>query len=187
MSRIVLVLLCVTPALLFGSDALYEEARRKIDLIAEDRASRGSTIYLSVAEVNALVEGEIREEQIEGVTNPKVVLGDGRGTWSGVVDFSRLSQLENLRQNFLLRSLLKGTSPVAATILLTSGGGQATIDVEEVEIGETAFKGRTLAFLVEQVVLRDFPNARIGEPFELEHDVEKISIHPQGIRVKIRD
>ncbi len=187
MGRILIALLCLTPLLVSGSDALYEDARSKVDEIVNNQAARGATIRLSEAEVNALVRGEIRKQRIDGVTDPKVVLGEDRGTWSGMVDFAKVPQLEDLRQNFLLRSVLKGTSPVSATVLLTSGDGMATVDVESVTIGEATFEGRTLGFLVEQVILADFENAKIGQPFALEHNVERIKLRPGGIDIKMKD
>ena len=81
-----LALLLLTALALAGSDGMYESAKQKIERIASDQAERGSTVTLSTAEVNALVNGKIREEGIEGVRNPKVVLAGGKGTWSGIVD-----------------------------------------------------------------------------------------------------
>jgi len=182
-----LALLLLTALALAGSDGMYESAKQKIERIASDQAERGSTVTLSTAEVNALVNGKIREEGIEGVRNPKVVLAGGKGTWSGIVDFEKLPQLESLRNNFLLSSLLKGESPIAATLTMTSGAGQATVDVESVTIGETTFEGSTLGYLVQAVILDDYPEVELGKPFELEHNVERIDLKPSGIAVKIRN
>jgi len=186
MRKVAIVALAAAGALL-GGDGLYESANRKVQQIAADQAAPGSTIHLSPEEVNALVRGKIREKKIEGITNPKVELGEGKGTWSGVVEFAKLPQLAGLRDNFLIGSFLQGAKPVSATLRLESGGGKATIDVEQVTIGETQFTGSVLGFLVEKLILEDFPNAKLGEPFDLEHNVEEIRIQPDGILIKIKN
>ncbi len=174
-------------AMLVGGDGLYQQANQKVEQIVADKAPPGSTIHLSPEEVNALVRGKIREKKIEGITDPRVELGEGRGTWSGVVEFGKLPQLAALQDNFLIGSFLQGAKPVSATLRLESGGGQATIDVEQVKIGDKEFSGSVLGFLVEKLILDDFPNARLGEPFELEHNVEEIRIQPDGILIKIKN
>ncbi len=172
---------------LCAGNGLYESANQKVERIIAERAAPGSTIHLSLEEINALVRGKIREKKIEGISNPRVELGEGRGTWSGTVEFAKLPQLASLRDNFLVGSLLQGSKPVAATLRLQSGGGRATIDVEQVKIGDTEFSGSILGFLVEKLVLDDFPNAKIGEPFPLEHNVDEIRLRPDGILIKIKN
>jgi hypothetical protein len=180
-------LLVLTALGLTGSAADYENAKQKLDRIANDEATRGSTTALTTAEVNALVSGEIESRGLEGVREPKVDLGADKGTWSGIVNFEKLPQLESLRSNFLLRSVLKGESPISATLSLKSAGGKATVDVERVSVGETVFEGSTLGFLVQKVILSDYPEVELGEPFDLEHEVEYIKLAPDGIRIKIKD
>lgn len=186
--RFTLHILFVTTALLLsGSDDLYMVADQKLDQIAENRVSRGAIVHLTPAEVNALVRGKIAEEGVEGITNPIATLGEDSATWSGLVDFGRLPQLAKYKNNFLLSSLLKDAKQVEAAIGLISANGQATIDVKHVTIGETRFEGSTLGFLVQQVVLKDYPDAKLGEPFDLEHNVESIKLRSSGITVKIKD
>ena len=53
-------------------------------------------------------------------------------------------------------------------------------------IGETKFEGRTLGFLVKQLVLKDFPEAELGKPFDLEHNVDSIKLRSSGITIKMK-
>lgn len=181
-----ITLVFTTALCLPGSDDLYRTANQKVESIANEQAPRGSTITLSSEEVNALVRGKIREKKLEGVRDPRVDLSEGGGIWSAVVEFGKLPQLERLRNNFLLSGVLKGEKPVTTEIEMHSGGGQATIDVKHVTIGETRFEGRVLAFLVESLILSDFPDAKIGEPFPLKHHVDQIKIRPGGLAVTLR-
>ena len=183
-----LALLFTTALILSGSDDVYSGANKKVEQIVNDEAPKGSTIQLTTVEVNALLLGKLREEGIEGdgVKDAKIVLGEDTGDWSGIVDFGQLPQLEKYKNNFLLGSLLKEAKPVNASMKLTSAGGQATLDVTQVTIGESKFEGNTLGFLVKQLVLSDFPGAELGVPFDLEHGVESIKLRSVGITIKMR-
>jgi hypothetical protein len=183
-----LTLFLSTALILSGSDDLYNVANQKVDSIANDTAPSGSTITLSNEEVNALLIGRLREDGIEGtgVKNAKIVLGEDTGSWSGIVDFAKLPQLESLRNNFLLSSLMKEAKPVSASMTMTSAAGKATLDVTQVTIGETKFQGSTLGFLVKQLVLKDYPEAKLGEPFDLEHNVNSIKLRSSGITIKMK-
>ena len=187
MWRTIRALLFSTAFIVYGSAAEYESAKQKVEQIANDEVTRGAVITLSNSEVDALVQGAILEQGLDGVRNPKVKLENDRGTWSGIVDFEKLPQLESLRNNFLLSSLLKGESPITATLRLVSAAGKATVDVEKVVVGETTFEGSTLGFLVQRVILNDYPEIELGEAFDVEHNVEQIKLMSSGIRIKIKD
>ena len=107
--------------------------------------------------------------------------------WSGVVDFDKIPELQQYKSNFLLGSILTGSSRVSATASLVSSGGQATLDVKHVTVGETKFEGGTLGFLIKHVVLSDHPNIELGEPFDLKHNVESITLAPAGITFNIKN
>jgi len=183
-----LALFLMTALILPGSDDVYAGAKQKVEQIVNDEAARGSTIQLSTAEVHALQIGRMREDGIaeDAVKDAKIVLGENTGSWSGIVDFGKLPQLESLKNNFLLSSLLKEAKPVSASVNLVSSGGKATLDVTQVTIGETQFKGSTLGFLVKQLLLDDYPEVTLGEPFDLEHNVESIKLKPEGITIKMK-
>ncbi len=172
---------------LSGADPVYVRAREKVESIANEKAARGSTVTLSLEEVNALVRGEGQNGGANGIRDPRVALGEGSATWSGMVDFTKVPQLRDLASNWLLRSIFEGEKPVSVTVNLESGEGRATLNVQEVVISETKFKGGLLDFIVERLVLTSFPGAKIGEPFELEHNVEQIRRQPSGVAIKIRN
>ncbi len=179
-------LLLLTGFTLSGSSADYENAREKITLIAGDKAPRGETIFFTPAEVQAYTRGEFRRQKVQGVRDVNVKLGEDLITWSGLINFARIPQLASLSSNWLLSGLLQGEKPLVVVLHLVSGAGKATINVEKVVISDTTFEGGALDFLVEKLILADYPEASIGEPFELEHNVEQIRVRSSGIRVKIR-
>jgi hypothetical protein len=180
-------MLVASPLIISGFDDLFAGAKQKVEKIVADKTSPGETISLSVAEVNALFQGAMKERNVQGVTKAKIDFAEDTGTWSGIVDFDKLPELAPYKSNFLLSSILKGSSPVSTTASLVSSGGKATFDVKQVTVGETKFEGGTLGFLIKHVVLSDYPDIELGEPFDLEHNVDSIKLAPGGIRFKIKN
>ena len=52
--------------------------------------------------------------------------------------------------------------PSKVTARIRSGGGEATVDVDRVEIGGMQIDGRTLQFLIENFLLPMYPEAAVG-------------------------
>ena len=183
-----LVLTLALPGLaLQAADEVFEQAKQKADRIVEDSTEPGETIVFSEAEANALMLGGLAEQGMEGVSEAKIDLDEDAGTWSGVVDFDKLPQLAPYKSNFLIGSILKGSAPVSASASLKSSGGQAVIDVTQVTIGETKFEGGTLGFLVKSLILSNHPELKLGEPFDLDHNVDSIKLSGDGITFRIKE
>ena len=184
MARLLPALLVWTALLALGSTPEYDSAKQKIEKISSDEAPRGSTTTLTPAEVNAYVRGQAAEEAPDGLKEIKVELRQAALTWSGLVNFAKLPALEGLGSNWLLSRILQGEKPVVIEARLQSAGGKATVDVDSVTISETKFEGRTLDFLVEKLLASFQPDAKIGEPFDLKHNVEYVRLRPTGIVIK---
>lgn len=169
-----------------GSSPDYLSAKEKIDLIEEEKAARGSTVHISSNEVNAFAAGEAAAKAPDAIKDLKVELGPGRFTWSGIVNFAKLAESEDMsmRAALLLR-MLEGEKPVTIKGRLQSSGGKATVDVDSVRVADTEMEGAMLGFIVEPLLASNLENAKIGEPFELDHHVERIQLTPNGIDVKI--
>ena len=76
-----------------------------------------------------------------------------------------------------------GERPVAVTARIRSGGGQATVDVEKVEISGIAMNGATLDFLIHNFVLPLYPDAAVGRPFPLGHRIDRLDVQGRGVTV----
>lgn len=187
MGRVIFTLLLLTGFAVFGSNADYLRAKQKIELIEAWKARPGSVISFPPKQVAAYAAGEVANHRLRGVRDVRVALGKDTIHWSALMDFSQIPQLKSLSSNWLLGGLLKGETPVAMTLKLLSGQGQATIEVKRVVISRTTFEGHTLDFLVKMLVLTAFPGAKIGEPFKLGYNMERIWVRPSGITVKISD
>lgn len=176
-----------TSLALSGSNPDYESAEAKIQQVREEQVPRGKTVRLSVAEVNAYVRGKAEAELGGGLKDINVQLGYGAVTWRSLIDFTKLPELESLSSNWLLGRLLAGEKPVTVEARVVSGGGMATVEVDSVEISGTRFEGDTLGFLVDQLMRIIDPDIKAGEPYELDHNIERIDVRPDGVTVKIAD
>ena len=175
----------VAAGVVLAGVAEYESAKRKIELIGNDLAPRGSTISLTPTELSAYAKGEIERAGEDGIRNPQVKLGDGVATGMALVDFNKLMDSSGKSPNWLLARLLEGEKQVAATVRMESSKGMATVHVERVEISGLTLDGSALQFLIKQVFLPRYPDAKIGEPFELGHNMEEIQVRPANVAVKI--
>ena len=129
MPWIVLALLLWTGIASAGSSPDYLSAKEKIELIEEERAARGSTVHLSTNEVNAFAAGEAAAKAPDAIKDLKVELGAGRFTWTGVVNFAKLAESDDMsmRAALLLR-MLDGEKPVTIKGRWQSSGGKATVE-----------------------------------------------------------
>jgi hypothetical protein len=170
---------------LMGADADYERARLKIAMIEEDRAAPGARIWLSIGELNAYARRETAEQVPQGLRNPRLELAAGQATGSALVDFLKIRELKGPPPNALVSWFLSGERPIRATARIQSGRGQATVQVQQVTISGISARGAVLDFLIEHFLLPLYPEAKIGRPFELKHNVDRFEIGSAGVTVII--
>ena len=160
----------------------YLSAKQKFDSIESGRLRAGSRVELSVRELDAYAEREVPE----GVRNPRLQLpAPGMATGIAMVDFGKLRRAHGYQTGWLMSKLLDGDRPVSVTARIHSAGGRATVDLQRVEISGIAIDGRTLDFLIENVLLPLYPDAVLGRPFELGHRIEKLDVGPAAVAVLI--
>ena len=160
----------------------YSSAVRKLASLEADKVPAGSSVTFSHAEINAYA----RQEAPPGVRKPEVrLLGQGRASGAALVDFSKFGSDRGLPANWLLRNLLAGERPVAATVRIQAQNGRCRVDIERVEVSGVPLEGSALGFLIDAFVRPLYPKARIGEWFPLRHKVESIRISPSAISVRV--
>ena len=160
----------------------YLSAKQKFDSIESDRLRAGARVELSVRELNAYAEQEVPA----GVRNPRLQLAaPDVATGTAMMDFGKLRRALGYQTGWLMSKLLDGDRPVSVTARIRSGGGQATVDLQRVEISGIAIDGGTLDFLVQNILLPLYPNAVVGRPFELGHRIEKLDIGTAAVAVVI--
>ncbi|MBV8731044.1 MAG: hypothetical protein JO336_14655 [Acidobacteriia bacterium] len=161
----------------------YSAAKEKIAQIESDRVPSGGRVVLTAAELNAYVQHEVLTVT-DGVREPRIeLLGGSVARGTALIDFAKVRAAQGHPPGWLLSKILEGERPVAVTARIRSGGGQATVDVERVEISGLAIDGDTLQFLIQHFLLPLYPNAVVGRPFALGHRMERLEVRPASVTV----
>lgn len=171
--------------LLCATDAEYQRAVNKLDRIESGHARPGSVIVFTPAEMNAWARGRV-PQMYQGIRDPSVQLGEHTATGSAFIDFLKMRQGQGIETNSLIAKLIEGERPLKVSIALESGGGRATAKLTRLEISGIAVTGAALDFLVNEFFLHLFPDAKVNQPFELQDNIERIELRPDGVRVTMR-
>lgn len=185
MGRFRLILLIAVLAGIAASTTTdYLNAKRKFDQIESGKLKPGSQVVIAGRELNAYVQKEMPDVAPEGVRNPDVRLGSGRATGTALIDFLKMQRAAGSPEpGWILRKLLSGEHEVSVTTRVDSASGKATVNVEEVEISGVPISGPALDYLIQNYVLPRYPDAKIGRPFELGHNIDRLDIRPDGVRI----
>lgn len=178
--------ICVIPLLLAAVlSAAYTDlatCRQKFSLIESGRLRPGARVDLSARELNAYALAEAPE----GVRDPLLVVSSpGVVTGRAMIDFGKVRRAQGYHPGWLMSKLLDGERPVSVTARIRSDAGHATVDVERVEISGILIDGSTLDFVIRNFLLVLYPNAAVGRPFELGHNIRKLDVEPRAVSVYI--
>jgi hypothetical protein len=168
-----------------AADNQYLSAQRKFDEIESEKLPAGSRVFVTSSELNAWSRVEAQTVVKQGLRNPRIDLGSGTASGSALVDFLKLKEAGGSRPSRLMAWLLEGERPVQVTVRITSKTGAATVDMERVGVAGVTIRGSALDFLISSFLLPYYPEAKIGEPFELGHRIDRLEIHPSGVSVVI--
>jgi hypothetical protein len=166
-----------------GSD--YESAIRKLESIEQQRAAPNSTVTLTDAEVNAYARVAVQEVAPGAVREPKVELRTREAVGRALIDFEKLQTTRGKKPGTLMGWLLRGERPVSVAVRIESDEGRCRIDIQRVEVSGIPIEGRMLEFLIDNFLRPLYPEAAIGEPFELRHRIRKIDVQPGRVDVRI--
>ncbi len=172
-------------ATVWGATPAYVSARRKLDLIENDRAPAGAVYSFSKAEIEAWAAVEIPEVVPDGFREARVELGSDQATGRALIDFNRLRHAKGAAKNWFLDKLLEGERPVSVSVEVHSAGGMCTVSLRRLEVSKVAANGAVLDFLIKNFFLSLFPDAKINEPFRMQHRVDRIAIRPLAVYVTI--
>ena len=160
----------------------FTSARQKFALIESERLRPGAHVSLTPREVAAYAA----HEAPNGVRNLQLqILSPGVATGNALVDFGKVRRAQGYQPGWILSKLLDGERPVRVTAKIRSGSGQATVEVERVEVSGIAVDGGTLDFLIRNFVIPMYPDAAVNRPFELGHRIERLDLQPGSVNVVI--
>ena len=161
----------------------YASIKQKFDSIESERLPAGARVLLTIPELNAWVA----REAPAGVRNPRLrVSARDVATGAALIDFGKLERAAGHRPGWLMSKLLDGEHPVSITARLRSSAGTATVDIQRVEISGIVIDGRTLDFLIQNLLLPLYPDATIGRPFALGHRIDRIDLSPSAVAVLVK-
>ncbi len=185
MRRHFALLAAVVALLAAAPDAASVSARRKIDLIQQDRVPPGSVVTLRQPELNAYVRSQVAQVAPQGVRDPRIELGASRATAFAYIDFPKLRQSQGRPMGWLASRLLGGERPVRIDTHIRSGGGRATVYLDRVVVSGFSLSGAALDYVIRNFLWQYYPDAKIGRPFELAHRIDRLEVAPSEVRVVI--
>jgi hypothetical protein len=166
----------------FAAPTDYTSAKHKFDLINTERLRPGATVTLTASELNAYVA----HEAPPGVRNTKLeIVRPGEAVGSALIDFAAVRRGQGHPPGWLMSKLLSGERPVTVAARILSSNGKATVEVHRVEVSGIEIDGKTLDFLIQNVLLPMYPNAAVSRPFDLGHRIERLDIQPAAVGVII--
>jgi len=181
-----LSLLLAAASLSAATDARYESAGRKLDLILNGDAAPGSEILFTPAEIEAWAAVKAKERVGEGLRNPRVKLETGSGSGSALVDFLKMRQARGKATNPLMARLIDGERLLKVDLRVVSSEGRCTVHLTQVELSGTVISGPLLDYLIKTFLLPLYPDVTLDEPFDLPLDIDRIDLLPQGVRVTMK-
>jgi hypothetical protein len=163
----------------------YVSAQKKLHQIESHQAPARSTVAFTHAEINEYARVRARELADGAVRSPRVELRHNAATAAALVDFAKLREAGGEPPGMVMRWLLSGERPVRVMLRLDSRDGLCTVHLERVEVSGVGIEGRGLDFLIGNFVTPLYPDAQIGQPFEMDHRVERIDVRPNSVFVRI--
>lgn len=180
-----LVLLLLSAGLANAASPDFERGRKKIELIEYEKAPYGSTVVFTPKEINEWARAIIPTYVPHGFRDLLIVLGENTATGTALIDFARVRHV-NDSELTILDKLIAGERPVLVTVTEKSANGICHVDLNKLTISNVSASGYVMDLLIRSFVLPMFPEVKVGEPFELRHRIEKITIKPSGLYVKIK-
>ena len=169
-----------------AADPDYKSAEAKLDRISNRRLRPGETVVFTPREINAWARVAVPETVPEGIRDPRVELGADTASGLAYVDLLKMRQAQGRPTNPLIARWIEGERPLKISVRLESAGGRATVFLTRVELGDVSAEGPVLDFLLKTFFRPLFPDAKIGEPFELGYGMDRIEVRPDGIRVTMK-
>jgi hypothetical protein len=169
-----------------ASTSDYRSVKEKFSVLEKGAVKPGSHVTITPKELNAYVKQDITEVAPDGFRNPEVWLGNGQASGKALIDFLKIQRATGSAEpNWILRKLLVGEREVTVTTRIDSSGGMATVNVEQVEISGVPISGAALDYLIQNYLIPRYPEAKIGQPFEIGYSIDRLEIRPNGVRVII--
>lgn len=158
----------------------------KLDLLSSGRALPGSVITFSPDEIDAWVRLRV-PALYPGLRGPKLVLETGSMTGSAMIDFAKVLEAHGKPLGMAGALMAGGEHPVQVAVRVESSAGRAVVTPTRVEVSGVAATGSVLDFMVKTFLLPLFPDAKIGQPFEVGLGIDRLDVRADGVRVTMKN
>jgi hypothetical protein len=172
--------------MLAAADSNLESAKVKLDRLWNGTAQPGSRLVFTPAEIEAWTRAKAHEEVGDALREPHVKLETDTGSGAALVDFLKLRQARGKETNALMARMLEGERPLKVFLRVSSGGGRCTVYLTRVELSGGELSGALLDYMIKTFLLPLYPDVKLGEPFDLPLNMERVEIRPEGVRVTIK-
>ncbi len=159
--------------------------QQKIDLIEAEKVPPGTRVEFNQKELNTYLAQKAKVKVPEGIRDMNVEIDSGRATGTAMVDLVKMRHAQGADLGWLMSWVLQGERPIKVIGKLASENGTGRVDLERVEIGGVAIKGRALEMLIRTFVTPLYPQAKVGQTFELGYNMDRIELQPGMARVVI--
>ncbi len=181
-----LLVLAAASLTLHAADPALESASAKLEKLENGQAKPGEVVFLTPAEINAWVAAKVPEAVPQGIRDPKIELGTDAATASAQVDFLKMEQARGKTIGWAMGLMLEGERPLKVSVRVASSGGKITVSLTRVEISGVGIEGTALDFLIKTFFLPLYPDAKIDEPVDLDFNIDRVQIRPDGLRITIK-
>ncbi len=192
MTRAPLRLLALTAAAgvalsfaLNAADPALESASAKLEKLESGQGKPGETIMFTPAEINAWVAVKVPEAVPQGIRDTRIELGTDTASASAMVDFPKIQESRGKSVGWAM-AMFQGERPLKISVREASYGGKITVFLTRVEMSGVGVEGTALDFLIKSFFLPLYPDAKIGEPVDLDFNIDHVQIRPDGLRIIIK-
>jgi hypothetical protein len=180
-----LFVLAAASLTLNAADPALESANAKLEKLTSGKGKPGEVVFLTPVEINAWVAAKVPEEIPQGIRDVRIELGTDAASASALVDFVKVQQSRGKSTGWAM-AMMAGERPLKVSIRVASSGGKITVYLTRVEISGVSMEGAGLDFLIKTVFLPLYPDAKIGEPVDLDYKIDQVQIRPDGLRITIK-
>ena len=153
----------------------------KIDAIVSGRSARGAPGWIEPGTCHA---GRRLNCPPGCGVRPCESNPPGVATGAAIIDIGKVLRAHGLQPVWPLSKLIEGEHPISVRVRIRSAGGSATVDVERAE-DRHRDRRQNVDLLIQCVLLPLYPNAAVGRPFEMGHNIERIDVRPASLGVVI--
>jgi hypothetical protein len=160
--------------------------RAKLARLRDWQAQPGEVILFTTAEVNTFAAEKIPEYVPEGVRAHRVSFGNSTAHGFAYMDFLKMRHARGQATNWFLAKILEGERPVNIDVRMESANGWCTVFLTKLQVSSVVASGAVLDFMIDTFFLTLFPEAKVNSPFELDYNIDSLSLRPDGLRAHVK-